>query len=155
MKYFPCFLLFFLLQLSFVSNAQEGEDKNGIRKASLSLNAGGASPFLGLSAEYLIADRVNLEAGVGIISVGGGITIYPKKVKGVKTWNTYFGAKGFIIPLVDIGILYASYFPIGTTYFGDSRTSFGVDIGPGFGWIDDEEKYIFGGFGNLKFALRF
>ena len=119
------------------------------KKNGISVNLFGASPFFGLTYERLLSKYFSLEAGVGLVSLGGGIKIYPYKAKegkaifhtGLTVAHEYFTEYTII------------YIPLGISFFGKKGLNFGLDLGPSY-YNDGYDNFIFI-YGNLKLGIRF
>jgi len=126
--------------------------KNGfteIKKNGISVNLLGTSPFFGLTYERLLSKYFSLEAGVGLLSLGGGIKIYPFKAKeGQAIFHT-----GITVAHEYYSEYTVSYIPLGFSYFGQKGLNLGVDLGPAH-FSDGYDNYIFF-YGNIKFGIRF
>lgn len=126
--------------------------KNGfteIKKNGLSVNLLGTSPIFGLTYERLLSKYFGIEAGVGLVSLGGGIKIYPFKAKeGQPIFHT-----GITVAHEFYTEITVSYIPLGVSYFGQKGLNLGVDLGPAF-FTDGYDNYPFL-YGNLKLGIRF
>lgn len=115
-------------------NGQEVADTNfaNIRKNAISFNLFGTTPLLGVSYERLLSNKVSVECGVGIPSIGVGIKYYPYKVKQSKA-SLYLGLTTVLFNSGDNEITGANgslfYFPVGFSYFGNKGFNFGLDGG--------------------------
>ena len=138
-----------------------------VRKNSISFNALGTASYLGISYERLIAQRISLEFGIGMIGYGIGATVYPfKKVK-IKQFNPFIGIKYTNHAIVDGENKSATYIPLGITYFAKNKMNFSIDIGPSYfqhkspGYrptIEEQNRYPYsdyGIWGNFKLGFRF
>jgi len=90
-----------------------------------------------VTLEHVIENRVGLEAGAGFwlfgAGAGLGAVIYPIKPTTIGAANFYFGIKhsravnstGLFETHSDL-----TYFPLGLSFFTDSRISLSIDLGP-------------------------
>jgi len=126
--------------------------KNGfteLKKNGISVNLFGTSPFFGLTYERLLSKYISLEAGAGLVSLGGGIKIYPFKAK---EGQAIFHA-GITVAHEYYTEYTVSYIPLGFSYFGQKGLNLGVDLGPAH-FSDGYDNYILF-YGNIKFGIRF
>jgi len=126
--------------------------KNGfteIKKNGISVNLFGTSPFFGLTYERLLSKYFSLEAGVGLVSLGGGLKIYPLKAKeGQAIFHT-----GLTVAHEYYTEYTITYIPLGVSYFGMKGLNLGVDLGPAY-FTDGYDNFIFF-YGNIKLGIRF
>lgn len=126
--------------------------KNGfteLKKNGISANILGTSPFFGLTYERLLSKYLSLEAGAGLVSLGGGIKIYPLRAKeGQAIFHT-----GITVAHEYYSEYTISYIPLGISFFGQKGLNLGVDLGPAY-YIDGYDNFIFF-YGNVKFGIRF
>ena len=119
------------------------------KKNGISVNLFGASPFFGLTYERLLSKYFSLEAGVGLVSLGGGIKIYPYKAKeGKAIFRT-----GLTVAHEYFTEYTITYIPLGVSFFGKKGLNFGLDLGPSY-YNDGYDNFIFI-YGNLKLGIRF
>ena len=119
------------------------------KKNGISVNLFGASPFFGLTYERLLSKYFSLEAGVGLVSLGGGIKIYPYKAKeGKAIFHT-----GLTVAHEYFTEYTITYIPLGVSFFGKKGLNFGLDLGPSY-YNDGYDNFIFI-YGNLKLGIRF
>ena len=162
------YLLLLILILSLVAHgySQSTKNENRVAPNSISGNILGTGSYIGLSYEKLLFQRLSLEAGVGIIGYGGGMTWYAKKAEAGKL-GFYTGVKATTHAIVDGEHKTVAYLPIGFTWFAKSPINIGLDIGPAYryhhspGYMPtpaEQAKYPFsdfGIFGNMKVGVRF
>ncbi len=126
--------------------------KNGfaeLKKNGISANLFGTSPFLGLTYERLLSKYFSLEAGVGYVSLGGGIKVYPFKAKeGQAIFHT-----GITVAHEYSSEHTISYIPLGFSYFGQKGLNLGLDLGPSY-YINGYDNFVFF-YGNIKLGIRF
>ena len=119
------------------------------KKNGISVNLFGASPFFGLTYERLLSKYFSLEAGVGLVSLGGGIKIYPYKAKeGKAIFHT-----GLTVAHEYFTEYTITYIPLGISFFGKKGLNFGLDLGPSY-YNDGYDNFIFI-YSNLKLGIRF
>lgn len=152
---------YFLLSLSMILISLSGYAQeetsgfDGIRKNAISFNILGTTPTLGIIYDRIVSEKVSLEIGAGIPSVGVGFKYYPWKIKesklifhvGLTASYVYVEAFDFWGTSDDTGLI-MGYLPIGMSYFGKHGFNLGVDIGPAV--TDHLTPY-----GNLKVGYRF
>jgi hypothetical protein len=161
------FLFISFLVFSVNSWAQGGTNRSSeVKKNSISANILGTGSYIGFTYERLLFSKLNVEVGIGLIGIGGGITYYPFKAN-PKRICPYFGVKYTSHAIVDGAHKTVTYIPFGISYFGKGMFNFGIDIGPAVrhhispGYmptLEEQEKYPFtdyGIFGNLKLGFRF
>ena len=126
--------------------------KNGfteIKKNGISANLLGTAPFLGLTYERLLSGYFSLEAGVGLVSLGGGIKIYPFKAKeGQAIFHT-----GLTVAHEYYTEYTVSYIPLGVSFFGRKGLNLGIDLGPSY-YTDGYDSFFLI-YGNVKLGIRF
>lgn len=99
---------------------------NELKKNGISINLFGTSPFLGVTYERLLSKYISLEAGVGLVSIGAGIKIFPFKVKeGKIVFHT-----GLTIAHEYYSEYTIAYLPLGISLFPKNSILFGIDLGP-------------------------
>ncbi len=131
-------------------------------KNILSGNLMGSSSVLGANYQRIIRNAVGIEFGIGLIGLGTGLTIYPKKLERSK-FSFYTGIRLTSLVLVDVGGGTLGYIPFGFTLISEDRFVLGFDIGPARAkWITSsfvgntsETSYFYCGFGNLKIGYSF
>lgn len=96
-----------------------------------SLTVLGTASYLGVSYERMFHNRLSLEAGLGILGFGIGLSVYPLHKTLYKELNWYTGFKFSAMGMIDAGSREISYIPFGTTWFGPSGITISVDLGPG------------------------
>lgn len=130
------FIILTLILFSFSSlHSQETvEESSALRKNGVSFNFFGTTPLIGVTYERIVSDNVVFEVGVGIPSIGMGMKIFPKPVKGEKAM-LHFGLTVAYINSGDNEITgYTGslvYFPVGFSYYGKNGFNLGLDGGPG------------------------
>lgn len=150
-------LIFILFLNSIFIYAQEtGNGIEGIRKNAVSFNLLGTTPAIGITYERIVSNKISLEIGVGIPSIGLGMKIFPFNIREEKImFHTGLTATYVEIPSFGFGsgehgtII---YLPIGMSYFGAGGFNFGIDVGPGAVFITDTSLI---GYGNLKVGYRY
>lgn len=135
------------------NNVKNGFDE--IRKNAISGNIFGSTPAAGAIYERLLSRKFSLEAGIGLLSVGGGIKYFPFNVRESKPF-LHTGVSVFIvaIPLGYGAIPTSIYFPIGVSKFGKNRFNFGLDVGPAF-WSEEISNSKTTFYGSIKIGKRF
>jgi len=129
------------------------------RKQAISFNAAGTTPFMGFTYERLISNKFNLEAGLGLYSVGTGIKFFPIPIADNKmVFHTSLGFNLFATPFDTFGsgdVSSISYLMIGLSYFGRDGFNFGIDVGPSVNYDFTFNETSFPFYGNLKLGYRF
>ena len=150
-------ILIFILFLSSTIYSQEIKNEtNEIRKNAISFNILGTTPVLGITYERIVSDKISLEIGLGIPSIGVGMKIFPSGIR-EETLMFHTGITATYIETADFfgggkeGKVIA-YVPIGMSYFGEAGFNIGIDVGPG---VRFESETAFVPYGNLKVGYRF
>ncbi|PHR17928.1 MAG: hypothetical protein COA38_20270 [Fluviicola sp.] len=114
-------------------NAQtKSISKDEIRKNSISFNLLGTATYVGFSYERLIAQRISVEVGLGLVGIGLGITAYPFKRVEKKQFNPFIGIKTTLNTRLSGGEKSITYVPLGITYFTKKNLSVSFDLGPAY-----------------------
>lgn len=161
------FILFACLSLH-VGYAQTAADKEIAQpKNMLSLNILGTGTYVGIAYERFLKDRLSVEASLGFIGVGAGMTFYPFKKIAVGELNPFLGLKTTYNTMGSGGEKSITYLPFGMTYFTKKKLSISADFGPAywvnlspFGKVTQEVSAQYPNanirvFGNLKIGLWF
>lgn len=140
--------------------AQEVEEWEPVTKEnSISLNIAGTTPFIGVAYERLISDRFNLEAGLGVFSVGVEIKYFPFPIYNNKmVFHLALGTNLFATPFDTFGsgdFSSTNYLAFGLSYFGREGFNFGLGIGPSINYDFTFEEVALSIYGNLKLGYRF
>jgi len=150
-------ILIFILFLSSTIYSQEIKHETGeIRKNAISFNILGTTPVLGITYERIVSDKISLEIGLGIPSIGVGMKIFPYGIRdGELMFHT--GISAAYVEFVDFwdgdtSQSALAYLPLGMSYFGKAGFNFGIDVGPGV--VVGGEKNIIP-YGNLKLGYRY
>lgn len=125
-----------------------------LKKNVLSVSALGTSSFIGIMYERVITDQIVGEAGIGILSLGLGITYYPFEIKENHV-NFYtglkYGSRNLITNILTTGrnkkdpVL---YIPAGINCISEQSFSLALDFGPSLNGSTSI-------FGNLRIGFRF
>jgi len=150
-------ILICILFLSSTIYSQEIKNETDeIRKNAISFNILGTTPVLGITYERIVSDKISLEIGLGLPSIGVGMKVFPSGIReGKLMFHT--GITATYIETVDFwggdeeGKVIA-YVPLGMSYFGKAGFNFGIDVGPG---VRFEDETAFVPYGNLKVGYRF
>lgn len=99
----------------------------------VNLNIGGPSLLLSGSCDYFITSSLNIEAGLGMIGLFGGIKYHFNRNKYDKNRSSYMGLYTVHVPELKGlwgGINSASglYIPLGTHYIGKKGFTYGVEV---------------------------
>ena len=148
-------LIFLTFPLAIFSQEMRVE-QGDIKKNSISLNVAGTTPALGFTYERVLSNKILVEFGVGIPSVGLGIKIYPFNFSNQKLMF-HTGITSLLIAMG--GDLYyrsfITYVPFGISYFFENNTHIGIDAGPAFGIDPDNGDRNTFPYGNFKVGFRF
>lgn len=127
-----------------------------IKKNSISINIAGSTPALGVTYERIVSNKILIEVGLGIPSVGLGIKVYPFNFTNQKLMF-HTGISTLLIAMG--GDLYyrsfITYIPIGISYFFKNDVHIGVDAGPAVGIDPDNGDRSIIPYGNFKIGFRF
>ncbi len=145
-----------LVFISFLGNTQESASGiDGMRKNAISLNILGTTPIVGITYDRIVSEKVSIEIGAGIPSVGAGFKYYAWNIKESKILFHVGLSTSFIFSEAfdvwgtsDNSGVFMGYLPIGMSYFGKHGFNLGVDIGPAVA-----AQVI--PYGNLKLGYRF
>ena len=159
-------LLVFAFIFSFLStNAQDFKDKfPNLKKNTISLNLLGITPIIGITYERILSEKLSVEVGVGMPSLGLGMKYFPFNLKEKKLiFHTGFSATYFEGSfygyeesdgersiLEEDGLLL--YVPIGMSYYGKTL-SLGIDVGPALGDALYEPEFT--AYFGFKLGVRF
>jgi len=150
-------LLFFAIFLiTFSGIAQERNSSiEEMRKNAISFNFLGSTPLLGITYDRIVSEKVSIEIGAGIPSVGAGFKYYPWNIKESKVLFHVGLSTSFIFTephnvwgTNDKTGFFMGYLPIGMSFFGKNGFNLGIDLGPSVA-----TKVI--PYGNLKLGYRF
>ncbi|MEP6261154.1 MAG: hypothetical protein ABJ092_06220 [Gillisia sp.] len=155
------FKIYFILCLSIIfisysGNAQEATSGfDGMRKNAISINILGTTPLIGITYDRVVSEKVSIEIGAGIPSVGAGFKYYPWGIKESKILF-HVGLTGSYVFSEALDVwgnsekkgIFMGYLPIGISYFGERGFNFGIDVGP-------VAAAIVAPYGNLKLGYRF
>lgn len=150
-----CLILICILFLSSTVYSQEINNEPGeIRKNAISFNVLGTTPVLGITYERIVSEKISLEIGLGLPSIGVGMKIFPF---GIREGELMFHT-GITTTYVDSGDSFLdaqgvlAYVPLGMSYFGKQGFNIGIDVGPGV-VMSDETTFV--PYGNLKLGYRY
>jgi len=133
--------------------------ENVSRKNAISINVAGTTPFIGITYERLLSDKINVEVGLGAVSVGVGFKYFPWPISDNKmVLHTGFSTNIFATPFDTFGdgeYSSISYAMVGLTYFGKEGLNFSIDIGPSLNYDFTFNETSFPMYGNLKIGYRF
>lgn len=149
-------LIFAFFLISFSSIAQERTSSiEEMRRNAISFNFLGSTPLLGITYDRIVSEKVSIEIGAGIPSVGAGFKYYPWNIKESKVLFHVGLSTSFIFTepydvwgTSDKTGVFMGYLPIGISYFGKNGFNLGIDLGPSVA-----AKVI--PYGNLKLGYRF
>ena len=127
-----------------LSGQDEQPETNPIKAHSISLRLIGPPTLpIGISYGQMLTDRLSMEIGVGIFSLGAGVEFYitnPRKHR----FNLYTGVYGSVF-YFDNPMF---YLPLGVSYMGKKNFQFNVDAG-----VLYEENSVFGNSTSPWFGL--
>ena len=133
--------------------------ENVTRKNAISVNVAGTTPFIGITYERLLSDKINVEVGIGAVSVGVGIKYFPWPISDNKmVLHIGFSTNIFATPFDTFGdgdYSSISYVNVGLTYFGKEGLNFSIDVGPSLNYDLTFNETSFPIYGNLKIGYRF
>jgi hypothetical protein len=165
MKRFEIVCITFLIIFNLNETFAISEDSINVPRSSMAFNLMPFANFRGITYEGLIAQRFNIEAGVGLIGVGGGLSYYLQKPK-FKKISPYLGFKSYLTTMIHARTQVVSYVPLGATFLNE-YLFLSLDFGPAIydiksGSQRDERNGInvagkkeFGLIGSVKVGLRF
>ncbi len=129
------------------------------RKQAISFNAAGSTPFIGVTYERLLSERLNVEAGLGLYSVGTAIKFFPLPIADNKmVLHAGLGTNLFATPFDTFGsgdVSSTTYLVIGLSYFGKDGFNFAFDVGPSINYDFTFHETALPIYGNLKLGYRF
>ncbi len=109
-------LIIFILGLSFLAVAQKTDSNEWLsKKNAVSVNLLGTSPILGVNYERILNDKLSMEFGVGLFSLGMGMKFYPAKIRKNKL-NFHIGYTNVFLVVPDYSFN-VHYVPIGLSFF--------------------------------------
>ena len=127
-----------------------------IKKNSISFNIAGTTPALGLTYERVLSNKILLEVGLGVPSVGLGIKVYPFNITNQKLMF-HTGITSLLIAMG--GDLYyrsfITYIPFGISYYVKTWINIGFDAVPAIGIDPDHGDRTIFPYGNIKLGYRF
>ena len=128
------------------------------RKNALSLSVAGATPFIGVSYETLISDRIGIEGGLGILSFGGSIKYFVRPVsENLMVPHLALGTNLFSTPFDTFGsgdFSSITYGVIGLTYLGKGGFNFGLEAGISINYDFTFNETTFPPYGSLRLGYR-
>ena len=149
------FLCFFSLQLLGQGANSKGINPRTVNPNGISVSLGGPGFYGSLSYDYFTSGKINIEAGVGLYALFGGIKYHLMGDQN-NNWTPYIGINGvyvWVIDLIfedddDINPVFV-YAPVGIHYISRGGFSFAVE---GAAFMGAGE---FVPFGALKFGYHF
>jgi hypothetical protein len=155
-------IMFLISTLPIFTQTSSKEDVE-LRKNAISFNILGPTPFVGITYERVITKNFIAEAGLGWVSFGLGVKVYPSQIKTAKI-KFYLGVSGmgFNFNAAQGNFYYFGaeeyyvYIPIGFSYFSKRGFNFGFDLGPAAYYdVSAYDPWSYGALGNLRFGYRF
>ena len=129
------------------------------KENALSINLAGTTPFIGVSYERLLSDKINIEAGLGVFSAGIALKYFPFSIVDNKmVVDLVLGSNVFATPFDTFGssdFSSISFLLIGLSYFGKEGFNFGLGIGPSINYDFEFNEISQPIYGNLKLGYRF
>jgi len=129
------------------------------KKNAISINIAGTTPFIGITYERLLSNRLNVEVGLGVYSIGVAAKYFPFPIFNNKmVLHAAIGTNLFKTPFDSFsaeGFSNTNYVTIGLTYFGKEGFSFALDLGPGINYDFNFNEFSNLIYGNLKLGYRF
>lgn len=157
--------IIFLFTFFLAFNYTNAQDTTAVRRSGFAFNYMPLPAYGGINYEILLANRLNVEAGVGLFGIGGGLNYYALKPK-IGKISPFIGLKSNWITMIHARTQVVSYMPVGATLFGE-LLFLSLDFGPAIYDIkggsrrDDQQNRAviglkeFGFNGNIKFGIRF
>ncbi|MBM3161289.1 MAG: hypothetical protein FJZ66_08145 [Bacteroidetes bacterium] len=105
-KYFLLLIVFLSFHLFYGQKDSIVLNPRCIHKTGYDFNFLGPSPFLSFSVNHFINEKVNLEAGLGVLGAYGGIHFFSSKKEKKSLFAPYTGINlGFMtLPDIEVGI---------------------------------------------------